>query len=104
MALVKSTLTRVCNLHSSSVDGVFSMSDVVVDCRYSLGCSNTSSLTCSYLNYGTTRAMLESVQLQLSQHFSLHKNKLLSTMRQSTTTSLVENAVYTTTMEVTHSC
>ena len=30
-----------------------------------------------YINYGTTRAVLESVQLHLLQHFSLHKNKLL---------------------------
>ena len=43
----------------------------------SLGCSNASLLTCSYINCGTTRALLESVQLHLSQHFSLHKNKLL---------------------------
>ena len=52
--------------------------------------------------------MLESVQLHLcTVHFSLHKEQeqVVSTTRQSTTTSLpVENAVYTTTMEVTHSC
>ena len=85
----------------------FSMSDITADCQYRLCCSNTNSLavrTC--INYGTTRAVLGWVQLHFAQHLQFTQEQVVNTTKQSTTVtmSLMENAIYTTTMEVTHSC
>ena len=54
-------------------------------------------------NYGTTRAVVESTQLHHCTALQFTQEQVVSTTRQSTTTSLMENAVYTTTMEITHS-
>ena len=79
----------------------FSTSEVIADTVWVV--VDTSSLTCSYINYGTARAVLKSVQLTALN--SVYTQEwVVSTMRQSATRSFVENAIYTTTVEVTHSC
>ena len=74
-------ITRVCNIHNNSVDGVFhewsSSWFLTLDC---------SLLTCSYINYGMTRTVLESAQLHLCAALQFIHEQVVSTIRQSTTT------------------
>ena len=56
-----------------------------------------------YINYGTPKAVPGSAQLQ---HLQFTQEHVIDTIKQSATTctSLMENAVYTTAIEVTHPC